>query len=90
MGFFWAVEVKPERADGTPHWRTTSTRSTSKGVVSKKTPRRRSHLLPASTTRTIIDPVLSGTRLGREILSRIAEITDSALTELEKQLGYRS
>ncbi len=26
----------------------------------------------------------------REVLSRIAEITDEALTELEKELGYRS
>jgi hypothetical protein len=26
----------------------------------------------------------------REILSRIAEITSDALTELERQLGYRS
>ena len=26
----------------------------------------------------------------REVLSRIADITDFALTELERQLGYRS
>ena len=87
MGFFWAVEVKPERADGR-HWRTTSTKYF-KGVVSRK-------LLEGGLICRFDDkddPVIQYSPAlvsDEEVLSRIAEITDGALTELEKQLGYRS
>ena len=74
MGFFWAVEVKPERADGTP-LEDDEYQKYFKGVVSRK-------LLEGGLICRFDDkddPVIqySGARLAdREVLSRIAEITD--------------
>jgi adenosylmethionine-8-amino-7-oxononanoate aminotransferase len=88
MGFFWAVEVKPERADGTP-LEDDEYQKYFKGVVSRK-------LLEGGLICRFDDkddPVIQYSPAlvsDREVLSRIAEITDGALTELEKQLGYRS
>jgi adenosylmethionine-8-amino-7-oxononanoate aminotransferase len=87
MGFFWAVELKPERADGTP-FREDEYHRYFKGVLSQ-----------ALLDNGLIcrfedkeDPVIQYSPAlvaDRELLSRIAEITDSALTELERELGYR-
>jgi adenosylmethionine-8-amino-7-oxononanoate aminotransferase len=87
MGFFWAVELKPERADGTP-LREDEYQRYIKGVLSQ-----------ALLDNGLIcrfedkeDPVIQYSPAlvaDRELLSRIAEITDSALTELERELGYR-
>ena len=88
MGFFWAVEVNPERADGTP-LEGDEYQKYFKGVVSRK-------LLEGGLICRFDDkddPVIQFSPAlvsDREVLSRIAEITDGALTELEKQLGYRS
>jgi adenosylmethionine-8-amino-7-oxononanoate aminotransferase len=88
MGFFWAVEVRPERADGTP-LEDDEYQKYFKGVVSRK-------LLEGGLICRFDDkdePVIQFSPAlisDREVLSRIAEITDGALTELEKQLGYRS
>jgi adenosylmethionine-8-amino-7-oxononanoate aminotransferase len=88
MGFFWAVEVKPERADGTP-LEEDEYHKYFKGVVSSK-------LLEGGLICRFDDkddPVIQYSPAlvsDREILSRIAEITDYALTELERQLGYRN
>jgi len=88
MGFFWAVEVKPERADGTP-LEEDEYHKYFKGVVSKK-------LLEGGLICRFDDkddPVIQYSPAlvsDREVLSRIAEITDYALTELERQLGYRN
>src|SRR5688500_6920398 len=88
MGFFWAVEVKPERADGTPLEGDEYERYF-KGVVSRK-------LLEGGLICRFDDkddPVIQFSPAlvaDREVLGRIAEITDEALTELEKELGYRS
>ena len=88
MGFFWAVEVKPERADGTP-LEEEEYRKYFKGVVSRK-------LLEGGLICRFDDkddPVIQYSPAlisDREVLSRIAEITDYALTELERQLGYRN
>ena len=88
MGFFWAVEVKPERADGTP-LEEDEYRKYFKGVVSRK-------LLEGGLICRFDDkddPVIQYSPAlvsDREVLSRIAEITDYALTELERQLGYRN
>jgi adenosylmethionine-8-amino-7-oxononanoate aminotransferase len=88
MGFFWAVEVKPERADGTP-LEEDEYHKYFKGVVSRK-------LLEGGLICRFDDkddPVIQYSPAlvsDREVLSRIAEITDYALTELERQLGYRS
>ena len=88
MGFFWAVEVSPERADGTP-LEEGEYQKYFKGVVSRK-------LLEGGLICRFDDkddPVIQYSPAlisDREVLSRIAEITDYALTELEKQLGYRS
>ena len=88
MGFFWAVEVNPERADGTPLTGDEYQRYF-KGVVSRK-------LLEGGLICRFDDkedPVIQFSPAlvaDREILSRIAEITSDALTELERQLGYRS
>ena len=88
MGFFWAVEIKPERADGTP-LEEDEYHKYFKGVVSRK-------LLEGGLICRFDDkddPVIQYSPAlvsDREVLSRIAEITDYALTELEQQLGYRS
>ena len=87
MGFFWAVEVNPKRADGTP-LRGDEYQKYFKGVVSRK-------LLEGGLICRFDDkdePVIQFSPAlvsDREILSRIAQITDDALTELEKELGYR-
>ena len=87
MGFFWAVEVNPEKADGTP-LRGDEYQKYFKGVVSRK-------LLEGGLICRFDDkdePVIQFSPAlvsDRQILSRIAEITDDALTELEKELGYR-
>ncbi|MGI8649621.1 MAG: aspartate aminotransferase family protein [Rubrobacter sp.] len=88
MGFFWAVEINPERADGTP-LEDDEYQRYFKGVVSRK-------LLEGGLICRFDDkddPVIQFSPAlisDKEILSKIADITDSALTELEKQLGYRS
>ena len=88
MGFFWAVEVNAERADGTPLEGEEYQRYF-KGVVSRK-------LLEGGLICRFDDkdePVIQFSPAlvaDREILGRIAEVTDEALTELEKELGYRS
>ena len=88
MGFFWAVEVKPERADGTP-LEDDEYQKYFKGVVSRK-------LLEGGLICRFDDkddPVIQYSPAlvaDKEVLSRIAEITDDALTELERELGYRS
>jgi adenosylmethionine-8-amino-7-oxononanoate aminotransferase len=88
MGFFWAVEVKAERADGTPLEGEEYERYF-KGVLSRK-------LLEGGLICRFDDkdePVIQYSPAlvaDREIIGKIAEITDSALTELERELGYRS
>src|SRR5215218_6392604 len=88
LGFFWAVEINPERADGTP-LEGDEYQKYFKGVVSRK-------LLEGGLICRFDDkddPVIQFSPAlvsDKEILSRIAEITDGALTELEKQLGYRN
>jgi adenosylmethionine-8-amino-7-oxononanoate aminotransferase len=88
MGYFWAVEIKPERADGTP-LEEDEYHKYFKGVVSRK-------LLEGGLICRFDDkddPVIQYSPAlvsDREVLSRIAEITDYALTELERQLGYRN
>ncbi len=87
MGFFWAVELKPERADGTPLGEDEYQRYF-KGVLSRA-------LLEGGLICRFEDkedPVIQYSPAlvaDRELLSRIAQITDSALTELERDLGYR-
>jgi adenosylmethionine-8-amino-7-oxononanoate aminotransferase len=88
MGFFWAVEVKAERADGTPLEGDEYQRYF-KGVVSRK-------LMEGGLICRFDDkdePVIQFSPAlvaDKEVLGRIAEITDDALTELERELGYRS
>ncbi len=88
MGFFWAVELRPERPDGTP-LEGDEYRRYFKGVLSRK-------LLEGGLICRFDDkdePVIQYSPAliaDREVLSKIAEITDSALTELERELGYRS
>ncbi len=87
MGFFWAVEVNPERADGTP-LAGDEYQKYFKGVVSRKL--MEGGLICRFDDKE--DPVIQfspALTSDREILSRIAGITDDALTELEKELGYR-
>ncbi|HEU4493134.1 MAG TPA: aminotransferase class III-fold pyridoxal phosphate-dependent enzyme, partial [Rubrobacteraceae bacterium] len=88
MGFFWAVDLTPERADGTPLEGDEYQRYF-KGVVSHK-------LLEGGLICRFDDkgdPVIQYSPAlvaDKEVLGRIAEITDGALTELERELGYRS
>src|ERR687898_429059 len=87
MGFFWAVEVKAERADGTPLEGDEYERYF-KGVVSRK-------LLEGGLICRFDDkdePVIQFSPAlvaDKEVLSKIAGITDDALTVLERELGYR-
>ena len=87
MGFFWAVEVDPVRADGTP-LAGDEYQKYFKGVVSRK-------LLEGGLICRFDDkdePVIQYSPAlvsDKEVLSKIAEITDGALTELEKELGYK-
>ncbi|CAA9431080.1 MAG: Omega-amino acid--pyruvate aminotransferase [uncultured Rubrobacteraceae bacterium] len=87
MGFFWAVEVNPQKADGTP-LEGDEYQKYFKGVVSRK-------LMEGGLICRFDDkdePVIQFSPAlvsDKEVLSRIAEITDEALTELEKELGYR-
>jgi len=88
MGFFWAVEVKPERADGRP-LEGDEYEKYFKGVLSRK-------LVEGGLICRFDDkdePVIQFSPAlvaDREVIGRIAEITDGALTELERELGYRS
>ncbi len=88
MGFFWALEVRPERPDGTP-LAEDEYQKYFKGVLSRK-------LLEGGLICRFDDkedPVIQYSPAlvaDREIIGRIAEITDNALMELERELGYRS
>src|ERR687895_918232 len=87
MGFFWAVEVKAVRADGTP-LRENEYRRYFEGVLSQAL--LENGLICRFEDKE--DPVIQYSPAlvaDRELLSRIAEITDKALTELERELGYR-
>ncbi len=87
MGFFWAVEINPERADGTP-LEGDEYQKYFKGVVSRKL--MEGGLICRFDDKD--DPVIQFSPAlvsDREVISKIAEITDGALTELEKELGYR-
>jgi adenosylmethionine-8-amino-7-oxononanoate aminotransferase len=87
MGFFGAVDLTPERADGTPLEGDEYQRYF-KDVVSHE-------LLKGGLICRFDDkdePVIQYSPAlvaDREVLGRIAEITDGALTELERELGYR-
>ena len=87
MGYFWAVELRPERSDGTPLTEE-EYRRYFKGVLS--------HSLMENGLICRFDdkdePVIQFSPAliaDRELLSKIAEITDAALSELERELGYR-
>ena len=87
MGFFWSVEVNPEHPDGTP-LAEDEYQKYFKGVVSRKLVE--GGLICRFDDKD--DPVIQYSPAlvsDREVLSRIAEITDGALTELERELGYR-
>jgi adenosylmethionine-8-amino-7-oxononanoate aminotransferase len=87
MGFFWAVEINPERADGTP-LEGDEYQKYFKGVVSRKL--MEGGLICRFDDKD--DPVIQFSPAlvsDREVISKIAEITDDALTELERELGYR-
>ena len=87
MGFFWAVELKPERANGTPLEGDEYQRYF-KGVLSRSL--MENGLICRFDDKE--DPVIQYSPAlvaDGEILSKIAGITDKALTELERELGYR-
>lgn len=87
MGFFWAVEIKPEWPDGTPLAEDEYAKYF-KGVVSRK-------LLEGGLICRFDDkddPVIQFSPAliaDKQVISKIAEVTDAALTELERELGYR-
>ncbi len=88
MGFFWAVEINPERANGTPLTED-EYQQYFRGVLSRR-------LLENGLICRCDDkdePVIQFSPAlisDAETISKIAEITDDAITELEKELGYRS
>ena len=87
MGFFWAVEMKPEKADGTP-LEEGEYRKYFKGVLTKK-------LIENGLLCRFDDkdePVIQYSPAlisDKETISKIAEITDDAVGELERELGYK-
>jgi adenosylmethionine-8-amino-7-oxononanoate aminotransferase len=87
MGFFWAVEVSPEHPGGTP-LAEDEYQKYFKGVLSRRL--MEGGLICRFDDKD--DPVIQFSPAlvsDREVLSRIAEITDGALTALERELGYR-
>ena len=87
MGFFWAVEMKPKKADGTP-LEEGEYRKYFKGVLTKK-------LIENGLLCRFDDkdePVIQYSPAlisDKETLSKIAEISDGAVSELERELGYK-
>ena len=87
MGFFWAVEVRPEKADRTP-LEEDDYRKYFKGVLTRK-------LIENGLLCRFDDkdePVIQYSPAlisDKETLSKIADITDDAIGELERELGYR-
>ena len=87
MGFFWAVEVKPEKADGTL-LEEDEYRKYFKGVLTRK-------LIENGLLCRFDDkdePVIQYSPAlisDKETLSKIADITDDAIGELERELGYK-
>ena len=88
MGFFWAVEIKAERADGTP-LEGDEYQKYFKEVLSRK-------LLEGGLICRFEDKEDPAVQYSpaliadKEVISKICEITDGALTELEQELGYRN
>ena len=88
IGYFWAVEINAERADGTPLEGDEYERYF-KGVLSRK-------LLEGGLICRFDDkdaPVIQFSPAlvaDKEVIGRIAEVTDAALAELERELGYQS
>jgi len=85
-GFFWAAEVKPERADGTP-LPEDEYKHFFKGVLSE----RLMDLGLICRFDDKEDPMIQYSPplvADKEIIAKIAEITDQALTDLEGELGY--
>jgi len=87
IGFFWALEIRPERPDGTPltedehqkYFRGVLTRKLIEGGLICRVDDKDDPVIQFS-------PALIS---DREVISRIAEITDDALTELERELRYK-
>jgi len=85
MGFFWGVEIKAEWPNGTPV-SGTDYRERFKGLLARK-------LLEGGLICRFEDkedPVIEFSPAlvsDKEVLGRIADITDGALTELERQIG---
>lgn len=86
MGFFWGLELDPHKADGTP-LSPEEQKGYFKGALSGS-------LLEKGLICRFddkADPVLQYSPplvADREVIDRIVEITDAALSEVEQQLGY--
>ena len=87
MGFFWGVEIRAEWPDGTP-------------ITGQDYQKYFKGVLPQSLLKNGLicrfddkeDPVIQyapALIADREVLSRIAEITDQALSELEREINHR-
>ncbi|MEJ7841028.1 MAG: aspartate aminotransferase family protein, partial [Rubrobacter sp.] len=87
MGFFWGVEIRAQWPDGAP-------------ITGRDYQEYFKGVLPRSLLKNGLicrfddkeDPVIQfspALTSDREILSRIAEITDDALSELEGEIGRR-
>ena len=87
MGFFWGVEIRAEWPDGTP-------------ITGQDYQKYFKGVLPKSLLKNGLicrfddkeDPVIQyapALIADREVLSRIAEITDQALSELEHEINHR-
>jgi adenosylmethionine-8-amino-7-oxononanoate aminotransferase len=88
MGFFWGVEIKAEWPDGTPiSGRDYQERF--KGLLAKKLSE--GGLICRFEDKE--DPVIQFSPAlvaDKQVLSKIAEVTDSALAELERRIGAAS
>ena len=87
MGFFWGVEIKTEWPDGTPI-KGEEYQKHFKGVLGRKLAER-GLICRVDDKEEMVIQYAPALVADRQVLGSIAEITDAALTDLEKEIRHR-
>lgn len=87
MGFFWGVEIKTEWSDGTPI-KGEEYQKYFKGVLGRKLTER-GLICRVDDKEEMVIQYAPALVADEQVLSSIAEITDAALTDLEKEIKHR-